>query len=71
MPWTKKDRAIMADVYRLLQANADPIEDQAWWDDLIRQACDIVSRYDQDDLAVEMCIGALLYLDKKKNKAQG
>ena len=69
MPWTKKDRAIMQDVYRLLQVNADPIEDQTWWDDLIKQACDIVSRYDQDELAVEMCTSALLYLERKRERA--
>lgn len=68
MPWTKTDRAIMADVYRLLQSNADPTDDQSWWDDLIRQACEIVNKYDQDALAVEMCTGALLYLDGKREK---
>lgn len=73
MPWTKTDRAVMADVYKLLQENADPTEDQAWWDGLIRQACDIVSRNEQNPLAVEMCTGALIYLEKKweQNRRDG
>lgn len=54
--WTEQDRAIMRDIYTLLQRNAEPADTEAYWDALYDQGNDIMRRNPGSLLATNMVV---------------
>lgn len=63
--WTSKQRDIMGDAYRLLQRNFTPKRDGAYWDRLISEGRELYTKYDYDQLALDMVAAINLHLEKK------
>ena len=56
--WTEQDRAIMGDIYRMLQHHADPEDTETFWDGAYDAGNDILRRYKGSMLAENMVVAA-------------
>lgn len=69
--WTETERSIMGDVYRLIAIHYETVLDHEYWCDLVRQAGDIVCKYEYHPLAQHMAMSVVEYLEQDwKNKAE-
>lgn len=69
--WTEEDRAVMGDVYRLLQRNADPEDTEAYWNSLIEQGNEIMKRYEGSLLCENMVCAVWLHYEEVLKRQKG
>lgn len=63
--WTETERAIMGDVYRFLQRHYVTRDSDAYWDEVCDEACELLNRYKEHELAGDMLAAACLHLEKR------
>lgn len=70
MTWTETETNIMRDIYLLMKHNADARDTEEYWCTLTDRANAIMNKYDGHDMAVDFCVAACQYYEKKAKESK-